>query len=122
HLMELSPEAATLALRAMRTVAESDGELAASEHDLIEAAAALLGAPIDPARLERLRPDELEGAALPTRDAERVVQAAILTALMDGAVAPEELATVRSLASALRIDEPRVRSLGLLAKGHLTLL
>lgn len=120
HLMELTPEAARIALRAMRTVAGADSELAAEEASFIAAAARMLE--LHEEIVEPISADELREARLSERDAERVVQAAILTALMDGRVDAGEVASVRALAAAAGVAEPRVRSLSLLAQGHTRLM
>src|SRR5262245_34133685 len=122
HLMKMSAEAAKLALGAMKAVAAADGVLERDEAALIRAAAQLVGASVDPAALEPLRPDALRDAGLEPRDAERVVQAAILAALMDGRVEAAEVATVRDLAEAAGVEEWRVHSLSLLARGHISLM
>lgn len=123
HLMELGPRAAELTFRAMRAVAGADGSLATPEASLIVEAGRLLGQEaVDVDALTPLGPDELRDAALEPRDAERVVQAAILVALMDGKVEPAEVHAVRELARAAGVDEPRVRSLALVAQGHTRLM
>ncbi|WP_181234341.1 TerB family tellurite resistance protein [Enhygromyxa salina] len=110
----MSPTVATLALRVMRTVARCDGETA-TESELVIAAAQLLGASAD---VDAVEPDELRDAALDPKQAEQVVQAAILTALMDGEVSPSELTIVRAIAAALGVNEPRVKNLEQLAAGR----
>ncbi len=115
HMIELDPRAARLALGAMRTVAGADGAIDREETSLIAAAAQLLGVSDEAAPIGA---EELRDAGLGARDAERVVQAAILMALMDGRVDPSEARAVRELAGAAGVDEPRVRSLELLARGH----
>jgi tellurite resistance protein len=123
HSMEIEPSAVELTLRAMRAVAGADGTLAPQEADLIAQAARLLGrGAIEVEALAALEPGELRDAGLDARDAERVVQAAILVALMDGRVDAAEVRAVRALAEAAGIDEPRVRSLSLLAEGHTRLM
>ncbi|KIG15363.1 hypothetical protein DB30_05695 [Enhygromyxa salina] len=114
HLMDMSSTAATLALRVMRTVARCDGETH-KESELVIAAAQLLGASAD---VDPVEPGELNQAKLDPAEAERVVQAAILTALMDGEVSPSELTIVRAIATALDVDEPRVKNLEQLATGR----
>ncbi|HJL00926.1 MAG TPA: hypothetical protein RMH85_27725 [Polyangiaceae bacterium LLY-WYZ-15_(1-7)] len=118
HLAEMDPAHRRLALGAMRAVAGADGDEDPRERELLEAASALLGVDA-PAALE---PEALRAAALPAEAAERVVQAAIFAAMMDGRVAPEEVALVNAFAAAAGVDEPRVRNLAQLAKGHTRLL
>lgn len=114
----MKPAAAALALGAMRRVARADGE-DGSETRLIEVAAGLLG--VDPA-LPPVELDALRSATLDARDARRVVQAAILTALADGHVDPSEVGEVRAVAEALGVDEPRVKNLAQVAEGRLKML
>lgn len=113
--MEMSPAGARLALRVMRSVARADGETE-PEASLRAAAADLLGADPDVAPITAA-----DAAAVELSDVERerVVQAAVLMALMDGEVTPSELGSVRGFASALGVDEPRVRNLAQLAKGRI---
>lgn len=111
----MSPAGATLALRVMRSVARADGERE-TERSLLGAAADLLG--VDP-EVGPATPGEAAALALPAREAERVVQAAILMALMDGAISPSELESVRAFAAALGVEEPRVHNLAQLAEGRI---
>jgi len=116
--MNMSEDAARLALRAMRAVAEADGE-SADETELIDAAARLLGIG---GRLDALAPDELHSVHLDDDDRTRVVQAAILVALVDQTVDPTEVEAVRAIADALGVDEPRVRNLEQVERGRLKVL
>jgi len=116
--MDLEPAHARLALGAMRAVARADGELAEAERGLLEAAGRLLE--IDP-EVPPLTPAALASAGLAGRDAERVVQAGILAALLDGRIDPAEVEVVRALASAAGVDEPRVHNLAQIAKGRVRL-
>ena len=111
----MSERASRLALRAMRSVASSDGETE-GERSLLEAAARMLGTDAD---VEPVAPEELAAARLEPKEAERVAQAAILMALMDQEVSPSELDAVRAIAGALGVDEPRVRNLEQLAAGRM---
>jgi hypothetical protein len=120
HLMRMSPEGARLALRAMKTVAGVDGDVAPLELALIEAAGAMTDEPIA-ASLAPISLEELRGASLEPKDAERVVQAAILTALMDEKIEGAEVTRVAEIASALGVSEPRVKNLAQLARGQVKL-
>lgn len=121
HLMEMAPSSVPWVLRAMRAVAESDGETHPLESQMIEVAARLCAregdAPVDWKILEPCGPEVLGDAGLGPKDAERLLQACILVALLDGEIAPAELASIRAFASATGIHEPRVRNLAQLAKG-----
>lgn len=96
----------------MITCARADGPEAPLEAELVVVAAQLLGVPlvdtaalpsIEAAELARVFPD------LPRR--ERVLQAMILMALVDGDVSGAEVALVSEVARALAVDEPRVQNL-----------
>lgn len=116
----LEPAEARAGLRAMMTVARADGELADSEIALLEVAARALGVE-EPRALETITEDELAAAVLPERRVV-VVQAMILTALMDGDVSGAEVALVERYARALGVDEPRVANLRQIEEGRLRLL
>ena len=118
HWMDLDPAHARLAVGAMRAVAGADGEVASDEARLVDAAARLLSVSPD---VPPLTPEALRGAGLAPKDAERVVQAGILAALLDGRVDPAEVRAVRALAEAAGVDEPRVHNLAQLSKGHVRL-
>lgn len=115
HLMEMSPGSARWVLRAMRRVAEADGVTHPLEDAMMEVAADLCGISLD--GIEACSSDELVTAALPPKDAERLVQACILVALMDERVAPEEVAVIKRLAAACGVSEPRLKNLSQLARG-----
>lgn len=120
--MEMSEACARLALRAMRTVALVDGE-DAREARLIEAAQRwLIPGEADAREIEPLTPEELRALELPAPDAQRIVQAALLMALMDEQVEPSEVASVRAIADALGVDEPRIENLAQIERGRLKLL
>lgn len=118
HWMDLDPAHARLAVGAMRAVAGADGEVAPDEARLVDAAARLLSVSPD---VPPLTPETLRSAGLAPKDAERVVQAGILAALLDGRVDPAEVRAVRALAEAAGVDEPRVHNLAQLSKGHVRL-
>ena len=114
----MEPRSARLVLGAMRAVARADGE-SPPETRLIEAAARLLG--VDP-EVEPVDVEELRAAGLEEQDAKRVVQAAVLVALMDERVDASEVSAVSAIADALGVDEPRVQNLAQIAKGQMRML
>ncbi len=115
HLMEMSPRSAAWVLRAMRRVAEVDGEAHPLEDAMMQVAADLCGISAD--LFESCGPEELVTAALPAKDAERLIQACILVALMDERVAEEEVEIIRRFAVACGVSEPRLKNLSQLARG-----
>ncbi|HRG98545.1 MAG TPA: hypothetical protein PLR99_19975 [Polyangiaceae bacterium] len=117
-LFDVRPANAPLLLAAMRAVALADGEESPKERALLEAARDALSL-VEP--LEAFPPDHLTDDALAALDAgerERVLQAMLLMAIMDGAGSPEEAALVSSFAARLGVSEPRVANLEALARGR----
>ncbi|MFK7988929.1 MAG: hypothetical protein AB8I08_23125 [Sandaracinaceae bacterium] len=115
HLCEMGPEERALALSAMATVVLADERTEPEESELLRAAAIHLE--LDDAVPQPLAPGALSGCA--TRVGERVVQAAILAAMIDGRVDPVEVEAVRRLAEEAGVHEPRIHNLAQLSRGHL---
>lgn len=116
------PADALLCLGAMKAAALADGELSCAEIDLLRAAALALGVSVDPQELAVVSPEQLAASLRDAQERERVVQAMILMALMDGAARPEEAALVEVYAEGLGVSEPRVRNLRQLAQGRVRLM
>lgn len=119
HLHEMGREERRLALSAMATVVLADGRTRPEESELLRAAAVHLEleGELDRDAIQPLAPGSL--SSLESIAAERVVQAAILAAMIDGEVDPEEVEAVRRLAAEAGVDEPRVHNLAQLSRGHL---
>lgn len=102
-----------LMLRAMRAVAEADGEVTPKERALLEVSrdALRLSSP-----LEELAPFTLDEAA--GSDGERIVQAMILMAIMDGSATKEEADLVQATAERAGVSDARVANLRQLAEGR----
>lgn len=116
----LTESEAIAGLRLMKTVALSDGSLDDKETSLLDAAARALGLETSALELDPVRLDAIPVAlanATPTLR-ERALQAAMITAMIDGRVSLVEVATLRSFAAALGIAECRIENLEQLAKGH----
>jgi hypothetical protein len=116
---ELGPDPTSL-LRALKTVALANGELADLERDLLEAARVLL-APADPHALDELAPiAPAELAAEVASPAARlgVLQACLLMAVADGDASKDEWAVLHGYRDALGVDEPRMTVFEHLAKGR----
>lgn len=118
----LTNEQITIALGAAKAVATADGRLEAHERELLEAARKALGhvGSIDDVEV----PDPVAVAkALPERvTRERLVQSMLLIAMMDGEIQPSELTAIRRYAEALHVDEPALKDLQRVAKGHTTVV
>lgn len=112
-LFDVEPHRKLTMLRAMRAVALADGTLSAKERALLEVSRDALRLEDDIASLEDFQLDEAEGA-----DGERIVQAMILMAIMDGAAAPEEAALVKAVAARAGVDDARIENLRQLAEGR----
>jgi hypothetical protein len=107
-----------LVLRAMRGVAMADGAETAKERALLDVARAALGLPGD-IEAEPLEASDPALADLDARERERVVQAMLLMAVMDGSAAVSEATLVASFAERLQVDDARVENLRQLADGRL---
>jgi tellurite resistance protein len=117
--MLLFPEhEARAALRAMSAVAAAHAPVEPIEQRWIDAVARTLG--LDPAveDLSPCSPELVAAHVTDTRSRERVVQAMILMAILDGEATADEVSLVRQFASALGVDEPRLASLDQLARGR----
>jgi tellurite resistance protein len=122
RFLGVDPAQAVIALRAMKTVALADSRYDADEHALLRAAAKALEVEVDVATLAPTEPDLAGDRIRDPKARERIVQAMILMALMDGEVTPSEVAAVERFAAALRVDEPRVKNLRQLAEGQFALM
>lgn len=115
-LFDVPLEHRAATLQAMAAVAGADGALAPTELTLLEAARDALGLDGDVRHLAPFDAGALRDADARVR--ERVVQAMLLMAVMDGAGSPGEAALVEATAATLGVDEPRVANLRQLASGR----
>ncbi len=118
----LTRDQIVVALGAAKAVATADGRFEEHERELLAAACKALGhpGPIDDVSVPEPR---IVAEALPDRPSrERLVQAMLLVAMMDGEVQASELAVVRRYADALDVDEPAVKDLARVACGHTTVV
>ncbi len=106
-------------LRSLKAVALADGEFDDHERHLIEACARALHASVDCDDLEACTPEDAASAVSDPVHRERLIQAQIVTAIIDGEASPKETEVIRSFAKALDVDEPRLANLSSVAKGHL---
>lgn len=109
-----------LVLRAMRTVALADGEETAKELALLEVARDALGLPraLSTSEVAPLDPSEIVASELTPVERERIIQAMVLMAIMDGTASASEATLVASFAQALSVDDARVHNLRQLAEGR----
>jgi tellurite resistance protein len=120
--LKLPPDQAMLALRAARAVALADDNEDPHERAFLQAAARALHLETDVDDLEVISPAELAGAITDPGERQRLVQALIIMALVDGDLSQHELSVVREFAAALDVDEPRLRNLKQFIAGHLQLI
>lgn len=129
--LSLSKDEVIAGLRLMKTIALADGSLDDAETSLLDAAARALGMFAKPGpageawTLDLIEPIE-SPSALPAALLraspllrERALQAAMMMSLMDGDVRDVEIATLKTYAQALGVDEPRLANLEQLARGQL---
>lgn len=116
--LALTETEAMAGLRMCATIARADGALSPKEVSLISAAGRALGRACEPESLRPIGADELASALVGPAVRERAVQAALLMAMIDGEVDPDEIALVEDFALALGVSEPRVRNLRQLADGQ----
>lgn len=116
--LSFTPEEARAGLRAMKSVALANGVFEKHERALLGVCAGALGVDEDLDALATIEPGELAAALPEGLVRERAVQALLLTAMMDGEATKDEAACVAKFASALKVDEPRVKNLAQLAEGR----
>lgn len=117
-LFEVDAEHRLALLRAMRSVALHDGEETPQERTLLAAVRAALEIADDLEVTPLNGPEELSSSLRP-EERERIVQAMLLMAVMDGSGHPGEAALIEGYARRLGVDEPRVTNLRQLAEGRL---
>ena len=114
------PQRGRAALRALETVALSDGDLDPRERDLLELCRELLQleeephVPIEPAELASVIEDPAERRAL--------VQRMVILSFLDEKLDESELEIVRAFARALSVDDPSLAQMRLFARGRYGLL
>lgn len=119
--MELTvpTEIAVAALKALDAVIVAADVVQDRERALLAAVARALDVEVDVDALAPSTPEEAASVITDPVHRERLVQAQIVTALIDGEASEEELRVVRAFAEALGVDEPRLDNLRQLLGGHL---
>jgi len=122
-IFSLPQNEASAVLRAMLSCARADGPESPEEAELVQVAAGMLEVPLaDTGAVPSISADELAAAFPDPVHRERVLQAMILMALVDGDVTGAEVALVTAFAAALGVDEPRVANLRHVSEGKLRTL
>jgi hypothetical protein len=118
-LVVFSNEELPFALRALRTVVASDGDISPNERSLVESIARIHHVTVDVDRLESVTPEAAAAAITDPHRRKRLVQLAIVAALAEGApVAAERAAAVEAFAKALDVLEPGVKVIKEVSDGH----
>lgn len=108
-------------LRALRQVAHANDRFTDGESALLKGIARIHGAAFTAEALTPISFDELARVVSDPHSRKRVVQLAIVTALVEGTPSPQTAVVVRELAAALRVDEEGLGVLYRLTHGHLLL-
>ena len=126
ELAFLRPEEVPVSLAALRAIANANGSVTSSEQSLLDLVAEMHGSTVD-AELPGVSPSEVVSIVTDPHRRKRLLQMAVVMAMVDGEVAPEQEWAVRTLARALEIDDGSVRVLHdvandsrLLTRVHLT--
>src|SRR6185295_11596906 len=122
ELKKPSPEQAYWGLRAMKTVALANGELDASEVNLLDTTQQILGTPYPLDKLDPITPAELASAFPDPQLRNQLVNGLIVMSLIDRTADPQETALVEQFAQALAVSAPEVKTLrNVLEKGIIQL-
>jgi hypothetical protein len=114
----LAREEVPYALRALRDVVASNGTITPAERRFIEAIGELHGARVDVDSLAPIRPGEVAEILTEPHRRKRLVQLALIAAMVEGEVTASEAAAVRALAKALEVDERGLKVLEEIAGEH----
>ena len=126
ELTFLRPEEVPVSLAALRAVASANGSVTSSEQTLLDLVAEMHGSKVDP-ELPGVSPSEVASTITDPHRRKRLLQLAVVMAMVDGDVSPEQQRAVRALARALEIDDGSLSVLNdvandsrLLTRVHLT--
>jgi len=110
ELKFLRPEEVPVSLAALRAVANANGSVTPSEQSLLELVAEMHGSKVD-AELPGVSPSEVASIVTDPHRRKRLLQIAVVMAMVDGDVAPEQERAVRTLGRALEIDDGSMKVL-----------
>jgi hypothetical protein len=106
------------ALRALRDVVASNGKVTAAERRFIEVIAELHSTKVQVDSLESIDPSHVARVITKPHQRKRVVQLAVIAAMVEGDVTDAEAAAVQKLARALEVDERSLKVLRESAGNH----
>jgi hypothetical protein len=106
------------ALRALRDVLASNRTITPAERRFLEVIAELHGSSVQVDALQGIELSELARAIAGPHQRKRVVQLAVIAAMVEGEVSEAESAAVRQLAHALDVDEASLKVLEEIAGKH----
>jgi hypothetical protein len=114
----LSGNQVPCALRALRDVVASNGTVTPAERRFIEVIGELHGTQVDVDELLPIQPGEVAEVLSEPHRRKRLVQLALIAAMVEGEVTDSEAAAVRALAKALSVDERGLKVLEEIAGEH----
>jgi hypothetical protein len=112
------PHELRVVLRALRAIALDNATFTEAEHDFVRSIARMHGTDVDPDRLEPIALDEVARVVVDAHRRKRVVQLAIVMALVEGDPGDSTARAVQTLAAALEIPEQGLRVLYDVSHGH----
>jgi tellurite resistance protein len=113
------PEVVPFGLRALKMVANADGEFSERERDLLSTAQRVFGTDVDVDALAPIEPEEL-ARHLPDPGLRRqIIRGMVVLSLVDGEASPAEAAIVGRFAAALGVESPDLENLRELADKRL---
>jgi hypothetical protein len=111
ELAFLKPQQLPVALAALQTVASGHGRLTESERSLLEVVAEMHRSPLDLDTIPRLDPVTLAAVVDDPHQRKRLVQMAMVMAMVEGDVSPAQERAVRAIAEVLEVDEAGLKVL-----------
>jgi len=121
QLIHPAPEQGLLGLRAMRMVAEADGEIGPAARTLMEAAEHfLLGLDQPPGDLPPISPSEL-AAGISGPLAEQLCQGMLVVGFADGPLSDAAFNKINEFAAALHVDLPAMHTMHKMIEHHMVL-
>ncbi|MEO5770078.1 MAG: hypothetical protein ABIS92_17110 [Polyangia bacterium] len=108
-------------LSALRQVAVANDRFSEAEAALLDGVARIHGVTFAPHSLAHVSFEELSRVVTDPHSRKRVVQLAMVTALVEGTPTPETERALRDLAAALSLDEDGLHVLHSLTEGHLVM-
>jgi hypothetical protein len=117
-LVVLNETETPYALRALRDVVASNGTVTPAERRFIEVVGEIHGTTVDVDALPRVTPAEVAEIIKEPHQRKRVVQLAAIAAMVEGEVTAAGAGAVRTLASAMDVEERALRVLDNIADDH----